>query len=324
MSLESEVTLLISGRIDTHIHIVPPKYGEYLDAHGIKATGGATELPDWSPQAALRFMDEHAIAVGILSVSSPGVHFGTVAKIRQVARAVNEVTAEVTQKWPDRFGFFATLTLPDVEGAIAEANYAFDVLHAEGVILLANVGGRYLGDPEFDPLMEELNRRSATIFVHPSDLPSPDIPGIPGFAADFLLDTTRAAIALAHSGAMTRFPNLKIILAHAGGFVPYAAYRFAPLCSEDNSTDTGIATLKRFYFDVALSSTPSALPSLVAFAEPNHITYGSDWPWAPIPIIDRFVSQLEQYPLSPKQRSSLERGAADLLFPHFASGEQRK
>jgi predicted TIM-barrel fold metal-dependent hydrolase len=133
-----------------------------------------------------------------------------------------------------------------------EARYALDTLHADRVVLLANSEGAYLGDASFEPLVAELNARQAVIFVHRNDLPSSAIDGIPAFAADFLLDTTRAVILLTKSGAMTRHPDLKIILAHAGGFVPYTAYRFALVVSDEHTSDSGIALLKNVYFDAAL------------------------------------------------------------------------
>jgi 6-methylsalicylate decarboxylase len=130
------------------------------------------------------------------------------------------------RKHPDQLGFFATLTLPDVKGSLNELAYAFDQLHADGVVLLANSRGIYLGDQSFDPLFDELNRRKAVVFIHPSFLYGVDpLKDVPPFIADFLLDTTRAAIRLAGSGTLDRCPDLKVILSHAGGFVPYAAYR---------------------------------------------------------------------------------------------------
>src|SRR5205085_9108680 len=123
--------------------------------------------------------------------------------------------------------FFATLTLPDVDGALAAADHALGELGADGVILEANSRGTYLGDPAFDPLMAELDRRAAVVFVHPAELPGPAVPGIPPYAADFLLDTVRAATNLVLHGVPRRFPNLRFILAHAGGFLPYADRRGA-------------------------------------------------------------------------------------------------
>ncbi len=232
---------------------------------------------------------------------------------------LNRYTAEVVKERPARFGFFATLTLPDVDGALAEAAYALDTLGADGVILLANAAGSYLGSKAFDPLFDELNRRKAVIFVHPTAIPGlAPLDGIPPYAADFLLDTTRAAINLARSGTLSRCPDLKIILSHAGGFLPYAAYRVAVSASPAGDALEGLAELQRFYFDTALSSSPSALPGLLAFAAPGHITYGSDWPYAPDVAVQAFNGRYEGYDLDRGVRAGIDRGTAETLFPRLA------
>ncbi len=307
-------------RIDTHQHIVPPEYGRWLAANGLAPmTSQGAGIPRWSVDDALEFMNESGISTGILSVSTPGVHAGNDAEARSGAREVNEFTAEVVRKHPDRFGFFATLTLPDVDGAIAEANYAFSALDADGVVLLANVGGTYLGDPSWDPLMEALNSRKAVVFVHPNQPPGPAIPGIPPYVADFLHDTTRAAINFAKNGCLERYPDLKVILAHSGGFIPYAAERVAHFVAADGPDDTGIARLRRFYFDTALSSSPYALPCLLAFADPSHITFGSDWPFANRRRAAHFTGLLDGFPLTEAQRQAISRGNAGKLFPRFST-----
>ena len=213
-------------RIDTHQHIVPPGYARWMRDKGIDP--GGIGLPPWSERSALKFMDRHEVQTGILSLSTPGVYFGDVMEARLRAREVNEFCAEVVAARPDRFGFFAALTLPDVEGALAEARYALDTLLADGIVLLANNDGRYLGDPGFEPLLEFLHHRRAVVFIHPGELPAPPVPGIPAFAADFMLDTTRTAISLVLSGAMEKFPGIKFVLAHAGGFVPGIHARWCP------------------------------------------------------------------------------------------------
>lgn len=299
-------------RIDTHHHVVPPRYAAWLASQGIAAGGRA--IPDWSVDRALELMERLHVARSVLSVSTPGVHLGDDALARRWAREVNEFAARVRTDRPRQFGFFATLTLPDVDGAIAEAAHAFDVLGADGVILLASVRGTYLGDASIEPLMEELNRRAAVVFVHPSELNAPPVPGIPPFAADFLLDTTRAAIHMAQAGWLERYPRVRIILSHGGGFVPYAAERIARTCSERGDTAHGIERLRRYWFDTALSSSAYALPSLLAFADPTHITFGSDWPYAPAERSQHFAQLLDAYPLTPAQRSAIHHDNAQALF----------
>lgn len=306
-----------SHRIDTHHHVVPPAYAAWLRSRGLAA--GGLPIPDWSPDAALALMDKHGVQATVLSVSTPGVHFGDDADARKWAREVNEYAAAVVRSRPDRFGFFATLCLPDVEGSLRELAYAFDELRADGVVLLANCGGIYLGDARFDALFDALDRRGAVVFVHPSQPPGLEpLAGMPTFVADFLLDTTRAAIRLAGSGTLERCPELKLILSHAGGFVPYAAYRIATFASPKGSPSDGLAQLEKFYFDTALSGSPSALPSLLAFAQPGHVTFGSDWPYAPDVAVGAFTGMYEAHGIESAQRASIDRGAAQTLFPRLA------
>ena len=317
------------ARIDVHQHLLPPADVAWLRAHGIADAGGR-ELPSWSAAEALAVMERHDVATAILSVSYPGVSLPdrheAVAAVRARARAVNEATARVVQAHPGRFGFFATVPLPDVDGALVEAAYALDVLGAAGVIVLANVRGAYAGAPEHDVLFAELAHRRAVVFVHPAALPGPPLEWMPPFAADFLLDTTRAAYRLVQSGIVRRHPGVKIILAHAGGFVPYASHRLAAaLTAETGRAPFEILDdLASFYFDTALSGSPAALPSLLAFAKPGHVLFGSDWPFAPAIAVQWFTAQLDAYPgLDDAGHRAIARGNAAALFPQFATAKER-
>jgi 6-methylsalicylate decarboxylase len=315
-------------RIDVHQHIVPPAYARWLASNGIRDAGGR-ELPGWSVEDALTLMDSQEIATAVVSISTPGVHLtpttGRAPIARAKAREVNECAAQLAQDHPERFGFFATLPLPDLEGALEELAYAFDVLSASGVILLANVHGRYLGAPEHEPLFAELDRRHAIVFVHPSELPGARADGIPPFAADFLLDTTRAAFRLVQTGIIRRYPTLKIILSHAGGFVPYASHRLAAaLAVETQRAPFEILDdFASFYFDTALSGSPAALPSLLAFAKPDHVLFGSDWPYAPSIAVTYFTGQLDAFAaLSADGHAAIDRGNAEALFPELVAKKE--
>ncbi|GAA3365193.1 amidohydrolase family protein [Streptomyces antimycoticus] len=308
------------ARIDVHQHIVPPLWAETLAAHGLDSGGWA--IPAWSPTSALAMMDQQGIATGVLSVTSPGIHLGSDAQARDLARAVNEYGAEVVRDHPGRFGHFASVPLPDVDAALTETAHALDTLGADGVVLMSNTHGRYLGDPDFEPLWAEIDRRGATVFVHPAQPPMPLLPGTPAPLADYVFDTTRTALNLVLNGVMSRYPNMRVILSHGGGFLPYAAYRFSGLTStvvdrERNAEDI-LRDLKRFYFDTALSASPSALPALLAFAEPGHVLYGSDWPFAPQDAGTYYNHYLETYPdYAPGQAEAIDRGNAEALFPRL-------
>jgi len=311
------------ARIDVHQHVVPPAYAAWLAGKGLREAGGR-EIPAWSAEAAIETMDAHAIATGILSVSTPGVHLDPGLRVDAVARAmareVNEFAARAAADHPERFGFFATLTLPDVDGALEELTYAFDALGASGVVLLASTHGEYLGAAAHEPLFAELARRDAVVFVHPGEIQGPRVDGIPPFAADFLLDTTRAAFRLVANGVVRRHPTIKFILAHAGGFVPYASHRLAMAITAETHRPPfeNLEDLASFYFDTALSGSPAALPSLLAFARPGHVLFGSDWPYAPAIAVGYFTSQLDAHDLGGAPQA-IDRGNAEALFPRFAA-----
>lgn len=313
-------------RIDTHQHVIPPAYRELLAARGERP--GGIDLPTWSRAGALRVIRANHVEKAIVSVSTPGAWLGDAALARQVARDVNEYAADLVARDPDHFGFFATLTLPDVEGSLVELAYALDELHADGVILLANSDGRYLGDPQFVPLLAELDRRRTVVFVHPSELPGPAADGIPAFIADFLLDTTRSAISLVLSGSLDRFPHIPFILAHAGGFVPYVADRImlgllqresamhkaAAALAPEHAAAEHLRFLRHFYWDTALSASPAALHALTDIVDSSHVAFGTDWPFAPTPAVSYMTRAYEHYAMPASLRAGIDRDNALALF----------
>jgi aminocarboxymuconate-semialdehyde decarboxylase len=311
-------------RIDVHQHVVPALYAEELASHGGDPSGSAT--PSWSPESAIAFMDSQQITTGILSVTTPSVVGWAPAARRQMARRINEYTADLVTQRPDRFGNFATLPLPDIDGALAEADYALGTLHADGVVLMASYAGKYLGDPAFEPLWAELDRRHAVAFEHPGDTPGqPPMPPAAGVAppmADFPFETTRTAVQLVLNGVLDRHPGVRIILSHAGGFLPYASLRFAELARVFDpgavSSDAILASLRRFYFDTALSSGP-ALPALMAFASPGHVLFGTDFPYDH-GVSAAFTAALDSADsLTADDQTAISHGNAQALFPRLAA-----
>ena len=247
--------------IDVHHHILPDVFWRATnDAHS--PVGGITPAP-WSKESTLSYMDDAGIDVAITSISTPGVHMGDDSTASDLARRVNELSAELIQERPDRFGGFAALPLPDVDGALRALEYGLDVLKLDGVVLFSNARGIYLGDPRFRPLFDELERRAAIVFVHPTA--SPDSAarglGLPDSLIDFTADTTRAVAQLHYGNTFARTPNVKYIFSHAGGTVPYLATRFS-IVDEMNiipggeERGTAADTLRRLYWDTALSWRP--------------------------------------------------------------------
>lgn len=281
----------MAHRIDVHHHILPPEYVAALARLGI-AGGGGIPFPAWGVEETLAMMDRQDIAAAVTSVSSPGVHFGDASAARDLARRCNEVAARLVADHPTRFGAFATLPLPDVGGALGELEHALDVLRLDGVVLLASQSdGRYLGDPRFDELFAELERRAAVVFIHPTvPRSSESIPiGVPGFAAEFTFDTTRAVANLIWTGTAERCPRVRFVLSHAGGTAPFLAWRWS-LLDHHPTIGAELATraprgvlhyLRQFHYDTALSANPHALRSLCELVGPSNILFGSDYPFAP-------------------------------------------
>ncbi|MFH9657548.1 amidohydrolase family protein [Streptomyces sp. NPDC017248] len=307
-------------RIDVHQHVVPPFYRGLLAQTGIAEAGGRA-LPDWSPEAALEAMDQLGTDAAIVSVSTPATGFLTdPAEAAGLARRLNDFSAGLAADHPGRFGWFATLPMPDTAAAAREAGRALTSLGADGVVLLANTQGVYLGAPGQDALWRCLDERGAVVLVHPSELPAPAVKDVPPFAADFLLDTTRAAYLLVRSGIVRAYPNIRFILSHAGGFVPYASHRLAVTIAHDTGRSVldVLDDFRAFYFDTALSSSPAALPTLLAFARPGHVLFGSDWPFAPAGAGKYFATGLDTQ-LDPGTLTAVNRTNAEPLFPRLAA-----
>jgi 6-methylsalicylate decarboxylase len=274
----------MSFTIDVHHHILPEAFWRATnDAHN--PVGGIAPAP-WSKESTLSYMDDAGIDVAITSISTPGVHMGDDSAARDLARRVNEISAELIQEHPDRFGGFAALPLPDVDGALRVLEYALDVLKLDGVVLFSNARGIYLGDTRFKPLFDELERRGAVVFVHPTS--SPDLAarslGLPDSLIDFTADTTRAVAQLHYGNTFARTPNVKYIFSHAGGTIPYLATRFS-IVDEMNvipgAEERGAAaeTLRRLYWDTALSWRPPILRMLRSVVGMGKVLFGSDYPY---------------------------------------------
>ena len=273
-------------KIDLHAHYLPSGYADEMRKGGVHHPDGMPAWPNWTPELALEAYEKLGIETGVLSISSPGVHYGDDAAARRLARLVNEAGADTVAKHPKRFGLFAELPLPDVDGALDELAYAMDTLHADGIALKTNAHGIYLGDGKFEPIFAELHRRKAVVFIHPT---SPTCwaqcaMGYPRPMLEFPFDTTRAVTNLIFSGTLERHPDIRIIVPHNGGTLPILAGRVSAVGSRMRLGPPGlkdaITYLRRLYYDTAIESKHT-LASLMELVEVSQIVYGSDWPWYP-------------------------------------------
>lgn len=280
-------------RIDVHHHMIPPTWGQAQ----LGVPGGMPFVPEWSPEIALNSMDALGIRKSILSVTAPGVHFGDDAAARRLARDVNDFGADVVAHHPGRFGLFASLPLPDVDGAVTEAVRAMDELHADGVVLMSNIHGRYLGDASFRPLWQVLDERGAVVFIHPtSPVGLPPLEGAEGWV-DFPFDTTRTAVHLVINHVLRDFGSIRFILAHAGGALPFIAPRIEAQSGmvPELSTDAVHEDIRRFFVDTALSAEPATLTGVLEFCGEDHVLYGTDLGAAPLPVAQGFTNALDDF-----------------------------
>ena len=310
-------------RIDVHHHIIPDLYLKALRSFGIKDSGGKA-FPDWSPEIAIQTLDRQGIQTAITSISCPGVFFGDKEKAAKLARDCNEFSANLAAKNPGRFGFFAILPMPITDISIKECLHSLDTLKADGVVILASSHGKFLGEPEFDDLMFELNKRKAKVLIHPTIHPTSDCLGlqIPGYILEFVFDTTRAATNLIFKGTIEKFPDIKFILSHAGGTIPYLAYRLSILNTSPEflqKSPNGVNYyLKKFYYDTALSPSPIAMSSMLELVDPSHILFGSDFPFVPELMVAKEIDDFNGLKmLSEKLRYDIQRANALELFPKY-------
>jgi predicted TIM-barrel fold metal-dependent hydrolase len=312
------------NRIDVHHHLIPPAFVSAMEAKGLNEVAGAP-LPHWTPAKSIETMDAHGIATAILSLSAPGVHpDGSRQQACELARACNEYAADLASRHPGRFGAFAVLPMPFTDEACQEAEYALDVLQADGVVLPGSTDGYFLGDPRFDALMAELDRRRAVVFVHPNMHKTSTELGLPapGFLVEFVCDTTRAAVNLILTGTVEKYPRIRWILAHAGGFLPYIAWRLSlanGFPSLAVKAPKGILhDVRSFYYDTALSPSPYAMAALRELVEPEHILFGSDYPFAPAVVTGLETKALQQLTvLDTQTKAGINRAHALKLFLRF-------
>jgi 6-methylsalicylate decarboxylase len=283
---------MAAGMIDVHFHLIPQFYRDAVYEAGRGPAIG--RYPDWSPQLALELMDKHGIALAITSIAQPGVGFMPDAKAADFARRCNDDAAELIAQHPQRFGCFGLLPMHDMDAAIAEARYCLETLRFEGISLFASYGEKFLGDPAFDALMDYLNARAAVVHIHPGLHPSSrslDLPW-PGFMIEYPFDTTRAAVNLVFSGALERFARIRFILSHAGGTLPFLAWRLSvtPMIDKrltQRSRADIFAAFKMFWYDNALASGIESMGTLSRIAAKDRILFGSDWPFCD----DRVVAE---------------------------------
>jgi 6-methylsalicylate decarboxylase len=303
-------------RIDVHHHFVSPGYSAALKKMG---QGHAK----WSVQMSIDDMDKSGIQTSLLSLIQPAMAVGDVQAGRVMAREANEHAAKLAGAHKGRFGSFAALPFTDIDGALMEIAHALDTLKAEGFCLMTSYGNRYLGDPAFWPVLEELNRRKAVVYTHPlgpaccSKIPSPISIG----AIEYAVDTTRTMASLMFHGAAARYPDIKWIFSHSGGVTPFLVSRF----EREEGTVKDIKEklpngfkheLRKFYYDMAQGNHPGALDALAHIAPVSQYLYGTDFPFRDGAEVNGALARYARF--SSAERRAIDRDNALRLLPSLA------
>ena len=315
------------GRIDVHAHFLPQVYAQALARAGLTTLDGGFPVPTWSAESAIGVMDRQGIATAMVSLSSPSAHFLPPADRPALVAQVNDAGAELMRSHPGRFGYFATLPIPDIDASLLELRRAFDELGADGVVLQTNTDGVYLGSPLFAPILAELNRRKAALFLHPTSPACFDAIGLgrPAPLLEFPLDTTRTIVDLLYSRRLQINPDIKVIVPHGGAALPaliarIAAFAGLPIIEPRPASEAEVfETLERLYYDVALSAHPVPFAALRRIAPITQILFGSDWPFTPEAGVARNLRQLsEANGLSDAEARAIARDNAERVFPRLA------
>jgi 6-methylsalicylate decarboxylase len=311
--------------VDFHHHVMPDFYWQASNEGG-EAAGGITP-PRWSLEGALAYLDAAEIDVAVASISTPGVHFGDDAVARELARRTNEYLAELVRDRPDRFAALAAIPLPDVEGALDAVAYALDDLGLDGVSLMTNAAGIYMGDDRFDAMFAELQRRKALVFVHPTASPDPiaHTLGLPDALLDYPVDTSRAIAKLHYSNTFARTPDVKYVFSHAGGTIPFVASRFGivdqmGVIAGGEERGPIADTLHRLHWDTASAFSDPVLTLLRSVAGLDNVVFGTDYPYPADEITIAARHQLQTTDtLSDTERDVIFGGAAARLIPRLAA-----
>ncbi len=277
------------NKIDFQAHYLPKAYYDFLEEEGLYCPDGFP-TPDWDEDWQQEAMSELGISYALLSISSPSIYTGDKFRSRELARKINEQGAEIVSRAPGNLGFLATLPLPHVHSSIFEARYCLDDLHADGVGLMTNYGGVYLGDHRLDELMEELDGRGALAVMHPTQpaVMQPNVnEEIPVPAFEYFVETTRTFINMVQNDTFTRYPNIKWVIPHGGAFLSVLADRFESFAlmlrfaDPDRRADI-MEDMAHVYYDMAGFSEQKQLEMLLRNVDESHLLYGSDTPYTDI------------------------------------------
>lgn len=307
-------------RVDAHAHVMTQAYIDAVPAPG----GNLPKPPVVTAEALLAMMDRFAIDAAVISTGPPGAFFGDQGRANEIARLANEEIASAVSASRARFAGLVLLPLPDVEAALAELAHGLDAMGLEGVLLLSNVAGTYLGHPAWEPLYAELDRRGAYVFLHPT-VPANGVPlPHPAWLYEFPFDTTRALANLIYSGTFERYPNIRWQVSHLGGATTILADRIASLAAREPDKAAAapagaVEYLSRLYYDTGLANHELPYRATAMLTAADRIVFGTDWPYLVLPDEPGDPAPGLGF-LEDGERAALDAANIGALVPRFASG----
>jgi predicted TIM-barrel fold metal-dependent hydrolase len=315
-------------RIDTHHHIMPPRWLEAAGQHIYESAMGIPVewIRDWSPAQAIEVMDRTGIGVAVGSVATPSVAFAKGEDARRLARECNEYGAKMIADYPKRFGIFATVPMPDVQGTLREIEHSLDVLKLDGIVFMTNFGSTWPGDPGYREVFDELNRRKAIAFFHPHVLYSNQIvqPEITPAVLEYPFDSTRAIASLLYTGTFTRCREMKFIFSHGGGALPFLAGRIAALSRRPTKLAERLAErlpdgpefeLRRLFYDTPSVTNRPAMNSLLTLVPASQVLFGTDFPYM---RAERNADYFDRMGFDVDEHAAISRRNAVRLMPRLA------
>jgi predicted TIM-barrel fold metal-dependent hydrolase len=307
-------------RVDVHHHFFPPAWLAHAET---QKPGPAPIMKEWSAARVLEHMDKSGVATAIASLSPWGIAFAETAQLPKLARECNDYAAKMIQDHPGRFGLFAAMPLPDVEASLKEIAYALDTLKADGIGLMTSYGDKCPGDPAFQPIFEELERRKAVVYFHPTTANCCGnlVPGVAPATIEWPVDTARAILSLLYSGSLVRYPNVRFIFSHAGGALPALSGRVANFVKRDKNAakyapQGALAEFNKLYYDTANASAAPSMAALMAMAPASQIVFGSDYPYF---SLEENVEGLAKISMTASERQAINRANLASILPKYAA-----
>jgi predicted TIM-barrel fold metal-dependent hydrolase len=306
--------------IDVHVHSASKQYVDLLAQLGAESevTRWAREMIAQADEAGLQrrldVMNRSQVERQILSMSAATPYFDDVESSIRAARFINDEHAELCRRYPDRFSFFATLPMPHVDACLIELDRAMHDLGAVGVTFTTHIRGRSLAEPAFEELFAELDRRGSVVFLHPPGFScySPMIQEVQWTLGAPIEDAV-CAMQLMRAGFPRRYPQLKIILPHLGGFLAFLRYRTSRNADINMpAEDKPSLQMRKFWYDTA-SGEPEALRIAAACYGADKLLFGSDYPYWDRDY-DVTWQFLEQAGLSPSELAGVRSENARALF----------